>query len=50
MKKQIKNSQLEKFANQALTKKQKSKVKGGTDGTPNETAETSIVTGDIILV
>lgn len=40
MKKQVSKSELQKFANQALTKKQKSKLKGGTD----------IVTGDVIII
>ena len=39
MKKDSSKSNLQKFANQSLTKKQKSKLKGGTD----------IVTTDIII-
>jgi len=39
MKKNSSKKDLQKFANQALTKKQKSKLKGGTD----------IVTSDVII-
>ena len=40
MKKQVSKSTLQKFTNQALTKKEKSKLKGGVD----------IVTQDTILL